>query len=275
MGIEAQEESTVSSKLVNWWARLLVLENVVAGVGILIAAWLAVLGIKGNNQQQTLAATVALLTALALAQIVIQHKSATVSSRIESIESLLEKFSPSANPPLRTRAEVITLQEGASSARDILIIAQTAVMVLRQTEFFVNRISQGATIRLVVANPDNRALVEALGPLSGISREGFSADMRATVDLVHRIRERTANSECFQVRVFDRVPTLSLVMVDRDLPTGYIVVEMLPYQVGPPSRPHLLVTAMDNPIWYDYFRQICEAIWRDAQPSSVHSAVEQ
>jgi hypothetical protein len=243
-------------------------ENIITIIGTVVAAILAYSGIRNNDVQQALTAIITVLGTLAVAQIIAGYESSKARETIERIESLLHSFASPPNPPLRLRTEIVSLQKRAKNAKDILIIARTAIMVLRQTEFFKERIRQGATIRLAVVNPDNSAVIEALGPLAETSKEGVIADMQGTIGLVCRLREQTSNPEQIQVRVFDYVQTLSMVMVDGHLPTGSIIVEMIPYQVGPSSRPHLLLTAKDNPMWYAYFRDICEAIWRDAEPSS-------
>lgn len=86
------------------------------------------------------------------------------------------------------------------------------------------------------------------------------------MSIIERIRAQVSNTDLFEVRVFNYVPTLSLVMIDGYLPTGRITVEMYLYQTDPGQRPHLLVTARDHPDWYNYFRDVGEAVWQDAKP---------
>ena len=98
------------------------------------------------------------------------------------------------------------------------------------------------------------------------------ADLQSTIGLVKRMKEQSSNpqrfSELLQIRVFNYVPTLSLVMVDGHLPNGHIVVEMVPYQIAPTSRPLLYITAKDHPVWFAYFRNVCKSIWDDAEDAS-------
>jgi len=68
------------------WTSFFVLENVVALVGILVAAILAYLGIMVEDMQRLLQAVVALLTALAVVQAVVQYKTARLVSRIDTVE---------------------------------------------------------------------------------------------------------------------------------------------------------------------------------------------
>lgn len=245
-------------------------ENTITIIGTIVAAIMAYSGIRNNNVQQALTAIITVLGTLAVAQIIAGYESSKARKTIERMESLIPRFAFSTNPPLRQRKELESIQRRAVNAKDVLIIARTAIMVLRNTEFFLDRICNGTTIRLALINPRNSVVVEALSPLDILPRDGIIADMQAAMGLICRIREQTSSPERIQVRVFDYVPTLSLVMVDGNLPTGQIVVEMTPYRVGPLSRPHLLLTAKDNPTWYAYFHDICEAIWRGAKPMSTH-----
>jgi hypothetical protein len=255
----------VNNKFRTVLAVLIEPENVIMIIGTVVAAILGYSGIKDNDVQQALTAILTVLGTLAVAQIIAGYESSKARKTAERVENLLQRFAFSTNPPLRRRTGLTSLQERARSAQDVLIIGRTAGIVLRQTDFFQDRIRQGATVRLAVINPDNDVVIEALTPLAETSKEGLAADLQVVRELVHRIKEQTSNSEQLQVRVFDYVPTLSLVMVDGHLPTGHIVVEMVPYQVGPSLRPHLFLTAEDNPSWYAYFRDVCETIWRDAK----------
>jgi len=164
------------------------------------------------------------------------------------------------------RGELAPLLETARGVSDILIVGVSGAVVLRQTDFFVNSLRQGAIVRLAVADPENDAIIVATSPLTGISKNGLVADMQAARSMTHVIREQAGNSERFQVRLFNYAPTLAFVMLDGDRPTGRIFVEMRPYQVSSSSRCHLFVTAKEHPEWFTYFRDVCESIWRDAEP---------
>jgi len=154
----------------------------------------------------------------------------------------------------------------------MLFIGRSLAIVLRYTEFLKQRLRDGARIRLVIVNPDNDAVVKALTPLLETSRNGFIADVRSSMGLVKRIAEAAPGNEQLQLRYIEYVPTLSFAMIDGGLPTGQIVVELVPYQVGPTSRPHFLLTAKDTPVWYSFFHDICERIWQDATPFSLEAS---
>lgn len=191
---------------------------------------------------------------------------ATLSNR-HRIENFLNEIGSSRTPPLRTRTELSPLPSRAADASDILIVALSGAEVLRYIEFFVDKLRQGASVRLAIANPESNAIAETVSPLTGISKDAFIADMQVVKGLVRSIRERTPDSRQFKVKFFDYAPTLSLVMIDGNKPTGQIIAEMRPYGISSSSRCHLFVTAKDHPTWYMYFHDACEAVWRDSDSS--------
>lgn len=241
-------------------------ENIDLYVVSVAAVVLAVLNLVGvDSGRWATSVSLGALGVLAFAMLGNRHR----------IDSVVRESSSAGNPPLRMRTELGSLQESAKSARNVLIVAFSGAEVLRQTDFFADRLFQGATVRIAIADPENDALVEAMSPLTGIPREGFIADVQVAMGLIQVIRKQTSNTGRLQVRMFDYAPTLSLVMVDGDRPTGHIVVELRPYQVSSSSRPHLFLTARDNRVWYDYFRDVGESIWRDAKPVLESSLANQ
>jgi hypothetical protein len=247
--------------------------NLIVVVGVVVAVPLAYSSIRNQNVQQALAAIVFILTPLAVAQILAGYEGSKTGKKIEQIERHLQGLSPSTNPPLRMRTELDSLGEMAENAKDILIVARTAVAVLRDSDFLVDRINRGTTVRVALVDLKEETTLESLGRSTETSEEGYLADQRGSFALIQRMGENVSNrrqfDKQFQIRVFNYVPTLSFLMVDGDHPNGKIVVEMIPYRVSPLSRPHLLLTAKDHHDWYAYFRSRCEAIWKDAEPWSI------
>lgn len=237
-------------------------ENIDLYVTLLAAFILAVVNLVVDFKSWTTSAILAVLGVLTIAALGTRHK----------IGSLVQRLGVEHTPPLRRRKDLARLPESAKEAKDLLIVACSASAVLLDTQFFIERIRQGTRVRLAVVNPDEEAVIDIIGRSDIVPAKTLIADMNIAAGLIERIRTQVPNTDLFDVRVFSYVPTLSFVMIDGYLPTGRIIVEMYPYQTDPGQRPHLLVTARDHPDWYGSFRDMCEAIWRDAKPSSLHSA---
>jgi hypothetical protein len=242
-------------------------ENLIVIVGVIVAVVLAYSGIRNNNTQQALTAILAVVGALAVAQIISGHGAFRRDRQIEGISSLLQNAGLSANPPLRLRTDVPPpLPNSARNAKDILIIGRTLVFVLYNTEFFKERLRDGATIRLAMVDPNNGIVCKAMAPCLEISEEGFVAAVWNAMELIKRISEAAQRPDQIELRFIDFVPTLGLLAIDSHSPSGQIIVEMLPHKIEPYMRPQLLFKASENHSWFLYFRDICEATWRDATP---------
>lgn len=241
-------------------------ESLIVIVGVVVAALLAYSGIRNNDVQQALAAILSILGALAIAQLITAYDTLKRDRQIEAALSSLQKQAVLGSVPLRLRTELQPIPTRAQNAKDILIIGRSLAIVLRYTEFFRERLRDGATIRAAIVNPNNDAVCTAMSPLLETSLEGFAGDLRSSLGLLKRITEGIQTSGKLEVRLIEFVPTLSFAAIDTQLPTGHIVVELLPYQVSPPSRPHLVFRATEHPSWFVYFRDVAEHIWRDAKP---------
>ena len=85
--------------------------NLITIVGVVVAAVLAYSGIVNNNTQQALTAILAVLSALAIAQIVSGYEASKSAKIIEKIENAMHKLGGARYPPLMTRTELISLQD--------------------------------------------------------------------------------------------------------------------------------------------------------------------
>jgi hypothetical protein len=191
------------------------------------------------------------------------------------LEHLIELSGVPSAPLLKHRRDLATLPENAAEAKDILIIACTASTILLDTSFFIDSAKQGTHIRLAVINPDETAVVDILGRMDIMPRETLAADMGRTMGLLKRIAAHVSSVASFKVRVLNHLPTLSFIMIDGNLSTGRIIVEMYPYQCDPTQRPHYVVTARDHPDWFRYFGKICEDIWNQAEDLPLYSPARQ
>lgn len=177
------------------------------------------------------------------------------------------------NMDLRLRTELVPLPNRAKDAQDILVIGRTARIAISHPDFFRAKLLEGANIRLALANAENEAVVEAFIPLietSG-SRQTLIGDFQSTLGfargLFREVEPKLGKEKVgLKVRLFDYVPTLSIVVVDGQSKDGHVIVEMGPYKVGTSNRPWFRLDAKEQPDWFAYFRGIAEQTWKDATP---------
>lgn len=244
-------------------------ENLILIVGIIVAAILAYIGIRNNDIQQALNAILAVLGSLAVAQVIVGYETVRRDKQVETILALLQKSSHADSPYLRPRQELAPLPTRCPNAKQLLLIGHSLAFEVRYTEYFNQRLLDGATLRFVVMNPQNNFIIKAVLPLIETAEDGMVADIQTSLAFLKGIRKNASDKRQLEVRVIDHVPPLSFAMADGYLETGHIIVQLFPYRSSSAMRPHLLLTPTETPRWYVYFRDICESIWREASPASL------
>lgn len=257
----------MKSKFQSFFHILLEPENLITLVGVAIASLLGYSSVKNNDTMSALNAILTVVGALAISQIITSVENAKSRKKIETMEGKLANLSQLSNPLIRLRKDVESLQNSVKEASDIFVIAHTATIVLRQTEFFVDCIKRGAKIRFALANNENIDLLRALSRATDMSIESYLADLKSAAAILNLIRKQAPNPEHLQARVLDHFSTLSILAVDLNSPSGKMFVEMIPFKSSPYLRPHLFVSAKNNPEWFMYFRDLCELIWRNSEES--------
>lgn len=244
-------------------------ENLILAVGIITAAILAYAGIRNNDIQQALNAILAVLSSLAIAQIIVGYEKVKRDKQVETILTCVQALSRTDSPYLRAREELVPLPDRSPDAKQILLIGPSLAFAVRYTEYFKERLLDGATLRFVVMNPDNSVIIKALVPLLEVAENDMVADIQTSLAFLRGIRKSVPRAKHIEVRGVDHVPPLSFAMVDGYHPTGHIVVQLFPYKSSSATRPHLLLMPGETQHWYTYFRDVCENIWCDATPIAL------
>lgn len=239
-------------------------ENLILVIGVVVAAVLAYIGVRNNDIQQALNAILAVLGSLAIAQVIEGYETVKRDKQVETILALLQKFTHADSPYLRPRQDLIPLPSRCPNAKKILLIGHSLAFDVRYTEYFKRRLLDGAILRFVVMNPQNTHIIKSIAPLIETAEEGMVADIQTSLAFLKGIRNAAPDKSQLEIRVIEYVPPLSYAVVDGHLPSGHVVVQLFPYKSSTAMRPHLFLTPNETPQWYIYFRDICEAIWRDA-----------
>jgi len=128
-------------------------ENLIVTMGVLVSASLAYLGIRNNDIQQALTAILAILGALAIAQIVAGYAAVKRDKQVGTILSLLRKsdnlhLSPS---QLEASQELIAFVERDKPKKADLIELSTASI----DPLLESLIRENCQIRLLIQNPNS------------------------------------------------------------------------------------------------------------------------
>jgi pyrimidine deaminase RibD-like protein len=157
----------------------------------------------------------------------------------------------------------------AQQATDILIIGINLNLVLRQADFFKEKILREARIRLVMVDPRDQRLLEVLRR-GVVEQQHVEPDFKAslaTIKELYRIAP-VGGKGLVDLRVIDYVPTMSFQVLDGNTEHGCILAELAPNKIAVPERPHFVLRADNNAQkeWYQRFLENCSKIYSDATP---------
>lgn len=223
-------------------------------------------------------AVLAIVTLLASTQLASNYAAIKQEEKLDAIHriqqdmaQILEKF-PSRG--LKRRENIVPLDEFASRAKGILIIARTANKITGSFDFFRDQLNQGCSIRFVVTNPEafRQNDIEAVTPKPSTGEkalEFFTAELRNTLNNIRQLQLISKDtSGRVEVRLVNYISNMSYVSVDEGNNRGKMIVELMPYKVSEKARPHIELSSRDpDPYWYDLFKRISEEIWENATPA--------
>jgi len=172
--------------------------------------------------------------------------------------------------PLRSRGQLPPMGEwfSAKTARDILVVGQNLSIVLRQKEFFLSKLRDGAKIRLLIVDPDNQELITIMS--RGVDEHLHTKpDFEPALSTIRWLRDNLPpeRRSLLEVRVIEYVPTLSFQVLDGESDAGTILVELAPNRVPVPERPHFLLDARNpkHAEWYQRFHGNCKKMYEQAR----------
>jgi hypothetical protein len=274
-----------------WLKRLFTLENIIAVIGIIIAAFLAVLGIWQRSQELTLNAIIALLTALALNQTIIQYKNVTEyesASRMEaSLSDLFElqteiskqiRDLPFANIRLAPRRGNFkgslsdtfqdVLGDFPKKPHSVCISGLTLLGALAMDPGFFNDIAenQESSLRFLIVKPGSAAVCSAAG---------FQEDMKAREDRIRTaiglLKDIRGKRDNVEIKLTPISPPFSLVIIDPDKPSGVTQVELYGRGIDTRDRPHFLLTKKMHPYWHKFFNDQFTALWNEKEAQTLEA----
>lgn len=144
-------------------------------------------------------------------------------------------------------------------------------LIMRGTTFdnfynFKGKVSQGAKIRTLIANPNKVDLDNIAKRFSrAATAEQFRADFEQTINQYRQFRQAANKADNVQLRLLEFVPPFSLYVFPKAESGGVLYVEMYGYKSPSGSIPKFRVTEHDNPEWYKHFVSQFELMWQDSE----------
>jgi hypothetical protein len=148
-------------------------------------------------------------------------------------------------------------------ARDITLSGVTLLNVLQDREhLFQTLLSQGALLRVLMLNPESAAWSVWDNATDGAPN---AAHLAAALAVLRKLHKRLPEAR-LEVRYAPYLLPTCLVIVDPALPRGRLIAELVFTDTLPYERPHLALSRLEDPHWFDFFRDRLEALWNSSSP---------
>ncbi len=155
----------------------------------------------------------------------------------------------------------------ADAQCEILLVGTTFYDLAERLKPFLIAKSKTCEIRFLVMNPHrrNKALIAGVAALFG-EEESFQGELRRSSQRLLELQEQfRKEGGKMTVRMYSSIPTVNVVMVDPDKPTGAIQVEILPYKGTANMRPgFVLRPGGGDADLYNLFRSQYKLLWDEA-----------
>ena len=188
----------------------------------------------------------------------------TIDTRTKRIEHIIISH-PNA-VALQTRQVLQPFSERILGVKNVFIFAISAnALVMQNTRIIENARRTGTNFRFLLASPDNPALRAA--SLSSPSSANIDTQVQWINDTVKTLKTmaKTKARGKLELRLYQGVPTTSLIGYDPRRDTGWIQVEPHVYRQAPASRPLFIVQASSRSEWFDFYRDMIAELWEDGQ----------
>jgi hypothetical protein len=141
----------------------------------------------------------------------------------------------------------------------------------RQLSKLRERLNQGAIIRILIADPESLALkmsdLRSEDPAGEYYRQKLETTLQ-DLEYLHQFQLRlgTAAKSKFEVRLLQFAPSFGIFNFDAHRPNGNTIVEMYPHVSGWGVEPCFDLASKRDGVWYNYFVEQFEHMWKGAKP---------
>jgi hypothetical protein len=186
-----------------------------------------------------------------------------LSERISFLKTLERKLDIiMTGQSLRTRKDILDYQTHTKNAFEICMLAISAPSIPANFSIFKNRIREGCKIRIVLLNPKSPSFYawNLLRPHKEATKL-----VEGTLERLKEIFHDPSLRHGLEVRLSDTFMSYSLFCVDGKRDSGSMILEFYSYKREMDERPHIHLTASENPFWFGYYMNDFEAFWADAE----------
>lgn len=163
--------------------------------------------------------------------------------------------------------------EKLERVKQIDIIAYSGVYLFQNfQEKFTKAVSNGATVRIMLINPDSEAS-KLLA--SNQYFEENPVDTKRSIERIKQIWQKAVDNSVkkakargnkagsIELRLINWVPSISLIILDRDSEDAELKIKINSLYVDTPpnNTPNKIIRKQISPVWFDYFVVQYEKVW--------------
>jgi hypothetical protein len=154
----------------------------------------------------------------------------------------------------------------------------TGVTLSGATSIYSNilrqRLAAGASIRLIIVEPTDSVVEDLmLRSWAEVTRDYYPTRLKSVEAQIEYIAQASGSKGVVEVGHLPFHPSFGLVMIDPDEPHGICYVDIFPHKI-PGPRPSFEVRASEDPIWYKFFRQQFDILWKSCRVETLPKAMK-
>lgn len=188
-----------------------------------------------------------------------------LTERLSLLEKLNDKLGKiSKGRTLRKRIDIMPPTELAANASEICILAVHGISVLPPySGFYKKMLHNGCSLRAILLDPNSTA-IEAWHKMTG--HRDSNRLIETTLQDLKELVEFPGSRGTLEIRLSSVFFPFSLFCSDLTKDTGSMNVEYHSYKRSIDERPHIHLTARDDPYWFRYYNRQFEDAWSDSKP---------
>lgn len=244
-------------------------QNLEIYVTVLLALTLGLMGIFDVVDGRFIAAaTLGTLGLLALSSLASRHQSMYLYTSVQSLTSVLNAVVSGDVPIDRFLAEKAPrLDDHIRAASDVRLLGVTLSRTVRDLVGTLDaRLRAGASVRVIVIDPEGTAPVEAVARTVGVtSPEFYRPRITSTIEILSALASLPGTSGGVEVRLLPYVPAFGMYVIDPEAAHGEIYVELYQHRSLEPN-PCFALRAERDGRWFKFFVNQFDVLWQSARP---------
>lgn len=252
------------------WSDLATGSNLEIYITTLVSLALALLGVFDAVAPPVVAAaTLGTLALLALSTLGSRHQVQDLRRSIDALTEAVNNAIPDDLPVHRFLAiKAPELDDELRGAGDIRLVGVTLGRTVRDLARTIERrLRAGATVRVVVIDPDGQAPLDAIERTLGVtSPELYRPRIKSTIEILDNLATESGGKGRIEVRLLPFVPAFGMYLIDPDEPDGHAYVEIYQHRSREPNPCFNLKAARDGH-WYRFFVNQFDVLWESARPA--------